>query len=259
MKVILVARKALAAYLISSALSSVGEDHRGFEQIERPVERAEHAAGVLAVGADHDAVGPHEILDRRTLAQEFRVRGDIEAVFRQPVAQNALDAASGADRDGRFGDDHGSLCRALRRTRGQRLGDLGGGGEDIAQIGMAIAAPRRCADRDEHGVGPGDGRLQLGRESQPAGRGVARHQLIEAGLVDRDLAVPQPLDFAGIVVDAGHRDAEFRKTRAGHQADIACPDHRDAHERGLLGFLTVNAGQNEPPLVLFQTLSGAAS
>ena len=147
-----------------------------------------------------------------------------------------------------------TTVRCAGRAAAERLGDLGGGGEDIAQIGMAVAAPRRRADRDEHGVGPGDRRLQLGRETQPAGRDVARHQLVEAGLVDRDLAAPQPLDLAGILVDAGHRDAEFRKTRAGHQADIACTDHRDAHERGLLGFLTVNAAQNGPPLVLIPNL-----
>ena len=42
MKVILVARKALAAYLISSAVSSAGEDDRRLDQIERPVELAHH-------------------------------------------------------------------------------------------------------------------------------------------------------------------------------------------------------------------------
>ena len=79
MNVILVARKAFAAYLISSAVSIVGEQHRRFEQIERAVERAQDRAGGLAIGADDDAVGAHEILDRRAFAQEFGVRGDVEA------------------------------------------------------------------------------------------------------------------------------------------------------------------------------------
>ena len=46
---------------------------RCLEQIERPVERPQHRARMLAVGANDDAIGPHKIGDRRTLAQEFGV------------------------------------------------------------------------------------------------------------------------------------------------------------------------------------------
>ena len=78
MKVILVARKALAAYLISSAVRRpVIEDRRRVE-IERPVELGHHLARALVVGADHDPVGMLEVLDRRALAQEFRVGDDRE-------------------------------------------------------------------------------------------------------------------------------------------------------------------------------------
>ena len=215
MKVILVARKALAAYLISSAVSSAGEDDRGFEQIERPVERLQHGAGMLAVGADHDPVGPHEILDRRALAQEFGVGGDIEAAVRQAVAQDALDPAAGADRDGRFGHDDGALRRVALR---QRLGDLGGGGEDIAQIGMAVAAPRRGADRDEHRVGAGDRAFQIGREAEPPGRGVARHQLVEPGLVRsgsrrRDSRAILPASLSTQVTDTPNSEKHAPETR----------------------------------------------
>ena len=76
---------------------------------------------------------------------------------------------------------------------------------------------------------PADRRVQIGREAQPPGRGVVGHQLLEAGLVDRDLAAAEPLDLIGILIDASHRDAEFRKTGAGNQADIAGADHRYAH------------------------------
>ena len=82
MKVILVARKALAAYLISSAVSSAGEEDRRLDQIERPVELAHHLARALGLGADDDPVGAHEIVDRRAFAQEFRVGGDVELGLR---------------------------------------------------------------------------------------------------------------------------------------------------------------------------------
>src|ERR1700730_5285782 len=64
-------------------------------------------------------------------------------------------------------------------------------------------------------------------------RGIPVHQLFEAGLVDRDLAARQPVDLAGVLVDAADIDAEFRETRARDHADITCPDHCDAHGREL--------------------------
>ena len=228
MNVIFVARKALAAYLINSAVDRREHDRR-LEQVERPIERAQHGAGMLAVSADDDPVGPHEILDRRAFAQEFRVRGNIEAALRQDLAQDPLDLPTGADRHSRLGDDDRPLAGGLP----QRLGDFGRGGEDIAQIGMAVAAPRRRADRDEHGVGASDRGFEIGREAQPPGRRIAGDQVFETGLVDRNLPARQPLDLAGLLVDAGHTDAEFRETRARDQTDITCPDHRDAHGREL--------------------------
>src|SRR5664279_4842989 len=91
MKVILVARKALAAYLINSAVRSA----------------------VNIIGAWFNDVGR-----------------------RIDLVDQPFDLVTGADRNGRFGDDHG---KAL-----QRAGDLARGGVDIAQVGVAVAAPRRC-------------------------------------------------------------------------------------------------------------------
>ena len=56
-----------------------------------------------------------------------------------------FDLAAGADRHGGFGHHHG--------IAGQRGGDLFGGGEDIGQVGMAVAAAAGRAHGDEHGVG----------------------------------------------------------------------------------------------------------
>ncbi len=203
-----------------------GEDDRRFEQVERPVKRAQDGAGMFAVGADHDAVGTHEIGDRRAFAQEFGVGRDIEAGRRQRLFQNAADPATGADRHGRFGDDHRPLVAVLL----QCLADFGGGGEYIAEIRMAVAATRRRANRDEYRIGAGHRRFEVGREAQPPRRHVAGDQLVETGLVDRHLAARQPFDLSGILVDAGDGHPEFRKARSRDEADIPCPDHRNAHQ-----------------------------
>ena len=108
MKVILIARKALAAYLISSEVRRVGEQQRRLVEVERPVELGHHLAGALVLGADDDAVRPLEVGDGRALAQEFRVGDDGEVAVRPGLAHDALDLVAGADRHGRLGDDHGA-------------------------------------------------------------------------------------------------------------------------------------------------------
>ena len=230
MKVILVARNALAAYLISSAVRRAGEHQRRLVERQRPVDVAEHLARALVGGADHDAVGEFEVADRRALAQEFRVGGDHHVGRRIGLADQPLDLVAGADRHGRFGDDHGEA--------GQRGGDLARGGVDIAKIGMAIAAPRRRADRDEHRIGFGDRRGQIGGEIQPPGLDVGGDQRVEPGLEDRDLAAVQGCDLAGILVHAGDVVAEIRKAGAGHQPHIARADHGNSHETTRSRWLT---------------------
>jgi hypothetical protein len=113
---------------------------------------------------------------------------------------------------------------------GQRRGDLGGGGEDIGEIGVAVAAPRRRADGDEHRLGAVERRLEVGGEGEPAGRLVDRDELVEARLVDRHLAALQPRDLVGVLVDAGDRHAEFGEAGPRDEPDIARADHRYTHQ-----------------------------
>ena len=101
---------------------------------------------------------------------------------------------------------------------------------DIAQIGMAVAAPRRRADRDENRVGFRDRRGQIGGKIQPAGLHIGRHQRIEAGLENRDFAPAQGCDLAGVLVDAGDLVAEIRKAGAGYQPHIARANHGNPHK-----------------------------
>ena len=190
-------------------------------QIERAIERPHDRAGALAVGADHDPVGPHEILDRRALAQKFRIGGDVEPALRPYPAQDLGNLATGADRHRRLGHDD--------RIIGQRPPDLLGGGEDVRKIGMPVAAPRGRADGDEHRVGPGNSRREIGGEGKPARRSVIGHERVETRLEDRHFAPLQARDLAPILVDACDLDAELGEARPRDQPNIPGTDYRNAH------------------------------
>jgi hypothetical protein len=92
----------------------------------------------------------------------------------------ALDLVAGAHRHGGLGDDHGEAV--------QQPGDLLGGGIDVGEVGVAVAAPRGRAHGDEHRVGLLDRLGGLGVEEQAPGLDVLGHQHIQARLEDRDAA-----------------------------------------------------------------------
>ena len=82
-------------------------------------------------------------------------------------------------------------------------GDLAADGPDAAEVGAAVV-PLRRPDGDEDDLGLGDPLGQVGRERQPAVAEVAVDQLGQARLVDRHLALLEPLDLGGDLVDADH-------------------------------------------------------
>src|ERR1700730_10194130 len=220
-----------------------GEHDRRLNQIERPIELAQHRPRPLAVGADHHPVGAHEIGDRRALAQKLRIGSDIKAVGRPGAAQDLGDLAAGADRHGRFGHHH--------RIARQRPADRLGGGIDIGQIGMPVAAPRRRADGDEHRLGAGHRRRQIGSEKEPPRRHIGRHQRPQPGLENRHLAALQPGNLRRVLVDAGDRRPKLRKTRPRDQTHIPGPDHRYPHPN-TCPIRNPNAAQNGEIVSLFR-------
>ena len=144
--------------------------------VSRPVNRtgvsirnsgrgAPTARHALRFGADDDVVGPHEVVDRGALALELGVRGDVEVGVGSRLADDARDLAYGADRHCRLGNDDGVGV--------ERCGDLARDGADIAEIGVAVAAAVRRADRDEDRIGAIDGGRGVGAEREPAAGGVA--------------------------------------------------------------------------------------
>src|SRR5438552_3461670 len=123
---ILSAIRRLRAWLTSTTVSTIAS--------ATAASRAVRTHAVQSLGKD-DPAGAHEIGDRRALAQKFRVRGDIEPTPGPGAAQDLGDLAPGADRDGRLGHHH--------RITAERPAHRLGGGIDIGQIGMPVAAPRR--------------------------------------------------------------------------------------------------------------------
>ena len=67
---------------------------------QRRVERLDGVAGPVVVVADHDAVGRHEVLDRRALLEELRA-GDVAEALAL-LGERALDALARADRHRRL-------------------------------------------------------------------------------------------------------------------------------------------------------------
>ena len=100
----------------------------------------------------------------------------------------------------------------LRRDLAHRL-------VDEAQIGVAVAAARRRADRDEHRLGLADARAFAG-EFEPALPHIGFDQIGKPRLEDRDFAAVERGHLGGILVDAGHHGDRSRqnrrRTRARH-------------------------------------------
>ena len=94
---------------------------------------------------------------------------------------------------------------------------------------MAIAAPRRRAHRDEDRVGLRHRVLEIETEIEPSRRGIARYQLVKAGLVDRDFAALEGSDLSSILVYASDLMAKIREAGAGNQPDVPRSNHDDAH------------------------------
>jgi hypothetical protein len=70
---------------------------------------------------------------------------------------------------------------------------------------------------------------QIGREAQPSFADVLADDLVEAGLVDRDLALVEGVDLLDVDIDTDHVVAEVGEAGAGHEAHVARSDDCDVH------------------------------
>ena len=199
----------------------IGGHNRKIAQEKRAVNLAHNLARAFGLHAHNNAVGPHEIVDRRAFAQEFGVGGHVELRVGVGLGHHLLDLAVGANRHGRLRHDHGVARHGLR--------NLFGGGHHKRQVRVPIAPARRRADGDEHRVGTINGRFEIGGERQAPGLNVLLHQRIKARLVNRHFTGLQHLDLLRVFVDADHVVAKIRETHTRNEADIAGANHRDTH------------------------------
>ena len=198
-----------------------GEQHRRLDEEERPVERPHDCLRPLGLDPDDDPVGAHEVADGRTLAQEFRVRDDVERGIGPPLPDDAGDLAPGADWHRRFRGDDGMAF--------QRIGDLAGRFMDEGKVRVAVAAPARGADRQHHHVRPRHGVGDVAGEGEPPGCYIGGEQRLQPRLVDRAPPRLQRRDLLRCGIDAGHSEAELGETGGRYKADISGTYHCDAH------------------------------
>ena len=129
-------------------------------------------------------------------------------------------------RHGRLVDHDQRAVHGLGDGRGRRL--------DVGEIRLPTLALRR-ADSDDRELGARH-RVPVGRrEVEPAGGGVALHQLAQARLVERHRPAPQERDL--FLVDVDDRDVVAEVGQAGgrRQPDIPGADDRDpAHGGGII-------------------------
>ncbi len=200
---------------------SAGEQDRGLVEVQGPVEFAHHRPRPLVLDPHHHAVGPLEVVDRRALAQEFRVGHHGHVRIGPDALDDGFDLVACSHRHGRLGHHHGEAVHEARDLLGHRI--------DVRQVRMAVAPAAGCSHGDEHGVGLGHRHGRIGRELQAPGLDVARHQKVQARLVDGHDPFFQPCDLARVLVDAGHIMPEIGETRPGNQAHITGANHRNAH------------------------------
>jgi hypothetical protein len=178
---------------------------------------SKYSLGPIGLDADDDAVGAKKIFDRRSLSQELGIGNDVElggAV--RPLPDSPCHLPGGANRHRTLLDD--DLVPVEERSK------LIDRVEHLFEIGAAVGQGR-CPDGDEDHVGFGDGFLEIGHEMEPSAPDVARDDMIESRLVDRNLPFLEPVDAPGVDIDAEHVVAEVRQARAGNQAHIAGTDH----------------------------------
>src|SRR6185437_15161023 len=109
-------------------------------EIKRPVKFAHDLARAFVLKADNDAVGMLEVADRRALPQELWIRYHRNIGVRARLTDNALGFVASPNWYGGLGDDHREPVHRARNLA-RRI-------ENIREIGMTVAAPRRRADGD---------------------------------------------------------------------------------------------------------------
>ena len=140
-----------------------------------------------------------------------------------------------------------------------RAGDAPRDVEHVGQVRGAVLVLRR-PDRDEDHLARPHRLLEVGREAQALLGDVARDHLVEAGLVDRDLAPPQPLRPSPRRCRRRRRSSRSRRDTPPPPARrTRFPPLRCARERPSLAFETRPRLAHKPLLLSFASRWTSAS
>ena len=238
MNEILVARNALEACLISSAvLTSVSTTGA-------PVRSTSGAYTRRSASSANALLVPYTIrsgLSVSKTAAPSRRNSGLEATWtrsRRPIAPRAgVDAAgrllavddlgqplAGVGRDGGLLDQHQFVVG--------RAGDLDRDPLDETQV-RAATGQRRRADADEHHLGVGDRLAEVGRERQPALAGDLLEEFGQVGLVEGHPARAQRVDLRPVVVEADDTVTEIGQAGRRDQPDVTDSDDGEVHQQVL--------------------------
>ena len=225
-----VASIALAAYFVSSADRTFHEHHTIVVALKRRVQGTHQLLGALPFDGrcttDDDPVRPHEVIERRTLFQELRIRDNRKSqhliAFFELFCDRCIDPVCGAHRHRRLIYNH--------LHAGHVLADIARSTDDILKVGRAIFV-RRSADRDEQHFAVLDCSSDVGRKGNPSSLLVPSHHFKQTRLVNRDRATIEDGDLAGVYIKAQHLIADFGHARTRNQADVTttndCYFHSD--------------------------------
>jgi len=136
-----------------------------------------------------------EVTDSGALAQKFRVRHNADVGVGTRLADDGFDFVPSPNRHGRFGNYDGEPA--------DRCGDFTSRSVNMREVRVAVAPSRGRAHRDEDRIGRPHGFGKRCRECQAALAAIGSHELVKAGLENRDIAPGERSDLVRILVHAG--------------------------------------------------------
>jgi hypothetical protein len=188
----------------------------------------------FAVSADDRVRRMIVVADRRSFAQELRLKADAEIDARLLAARLLedrlylfLDRARLHRRS-----DHDGMELALVAQRGA---DLLRQSQDRGEV-LAAVRGGRGTHANERDLGIRDRLARVVRDGDAAGVDDVGHELLDALLEDRGLAAADEVQFRGVDIDAGHAMPVAREARERHRADVSQAEDADAARlRGAVG------------------------
>jgi len=198
----------------------VGDENRSHEWL---VDFLHYGDGALAVAADDDAIGLHQVWHGAAFAEKFRIAHDIK--FRATLivaADRVSDLCAGFHGHGALIDDHAVLA-GLQNGR-----NLAGNFFDVRKVDASIRLWRR-GDGDKNDIRAIHPFFGAGGEVEALGGHIAVEKVLEARFVNGNFSSAELFDFFRIVIDTNHIVADLGEASARDEADISGSNNAKFH------------------------------